>query len=201
MERTDLGRGAWIRLDPHWMADDEAWSLLAALETDCAWEQITIVARGKSVLQPRLTAWASPLPYRYSGQTLPPREAPEVLERLTETVSEVVGQPFNHVMLNLYRDGRDHIGRHADNEPELGRNPTIAALSLGATRRFDLVRRGKPRHHRVRLGHGSLLVMGGTIQHTWWHAVPKTARQDGVRINITFRWLSGPPQPRHWEQA
>jgi alkylated DNA repair dioxygenase AlkB len=92
------------------------------------------------------------------------------------------------VLLNLYRDGRDGMGWHADDEPELGRNPVIASVSLGAERRFCL------RHRRRRdlkidlpLPHGSLLCMSGATQHHWLHALPKTRRPAGERINLTLR--------------
>jgi alkylated DNA repair dioxygenase AlkB len=102
---------------------------------------------------------------------------------------------FDHVLLNLYRDGRDSIGMHADNEPELGSNPPVAAVSLGATRRFVVQRKGKRRGkpRSIPLEHGSLLVMGGTMQHGWYHGVPKTRADVGERINVTFRRLRGPP--------
>src|SRR5262249_34895228 len=113
---------------------------------------------------------------------------------LIEKVSRAADAPFNHVLLNRYRDGKDSMGYHADNEPELGRNPLIAALSLGATRRFRLERKGRRRtHHEVHLAHGSLLVMGGNVQHTWYHGVPKAAGCTDERINVTFRLLKGPP--------
>jgi len=92
------------------------------------------------------------------------------------------------VLLNLYRDGRDSMGFHADDEPELGENPLIASVSLGATRRFELrPKRGKVPPIALALEHGSLLVMGGTCQHLFRHGVPKQRQQVGPRINLTFR--------------
>ncbi|MBP9129397.1 MAG: alpha-ketoglutarate-dependent dioxygenase AlkB, partial [Steroidobacteraceae bacterium] len=103
---------------------------------------------------------------------------------------ELTGHCYNSVLLNLYRDGRDGMGWHADDEPELGREPVIASVSFGATRRFKL------RHRRSRiaactldLAHGDLLLMAGVTQHLYLHAVPKTARPVGARVNLTFRWV------------
>jgi alkylated DNA repair dioxygenase AlkB len=90
--------------------------------------------------------------------------------------------------LNLYRDGRDGMGWHADDELELGRDPVIASVSFGAPRRFCLRhRRRKDQRLDVSLGNGSLLLMAGATQHQWVHAVPKTAIPVGQRVNLTFR--------------
>jgi alkylated DNA repair dioxygenase AlkB len=103
-------------------------------------------------------------------------------------VGELSGTEFNAVLLNLYRDGRDGMGWHADDEPELGRNPVIASVSLGAPRRFCLRhRRRKDLKLDLELPRGSLLVMAGPMQHHWVHALPKTRRPVGERINLTFR--------------
>jgi alkylated DNA repair dioxygenase AlkB len=96
---------------------------------------------------------------------------------------------WNSLLLNLYRDGRDSIGFHADDEPELGTNPVIGSVSLGAERRFVLKRPASGEKLEFNLHHGSLLVMGGTSQHHWRHGVPKTARPVGPRINLTFRQI------------
>ena len=191
--RKELGAGAWYAYTPSWLEAAEARALHAQLREQVIWEERAIVMFGRQILQPRLVGWAGALPYRYSGQTLEPRAAPPVLAALTERVSEAVGVPFNHVLLNRYRDGRDHMGRHADDEPELGREPVIAAISLGAHRRFRLEKKGQRVKRTLDLRHGSLLVMGGTIQHRWYHAVLKEPGCDQERINVTFRWLQRPP--------
>jgi alkylated DNA repair dioxygenase AlkB len=89
--------------------------------------------------------------------------------------------------LNLYRDGRDSVSWHADNEPGLGRNPVIASVSLGATRRFQLKHRRADERVTIDLTHGSCLIMAGAIQHHWLHQIPKTRHPVGPRINLTFR--------------
>jgi alkylated DNA repair dioxygenase AlkB len=103
-----------------------------------------------------------------------------------------VRHTFNSVLVNLYRDGQDSMGYHADDEPELGPEPVIAAVSLGATRRFILRARrkkGTTPPTELALGHGSLLVMKGTTQRDWVHAVPKERAVTDRRMNLTFRWV------------
>jgi alkylated DNA repair dioxygenase AlkB len=141
-----------------------------------------------------LIAWAGALPYRYSGQTLEPRAFSPALAALRDGVSERCQVDFNHLLVNRYRDGNDSMGLHADAEPELGPNPVVASLSLGASRRF-VVRHKKNREDRcdLELCHGSLLVMGGTMQHHYRHGLPRTARPVGQRINVTFRRLLRAP--------
>jgi len=186
--------GAWMQLDQAWMPKDRASELFEALTASLPWEQRDIVALGKPITQPRLMAWAGELPYHYSGQTLEPRPWSAELAALRDEIAQVTGEPFNHLVANLYRDGRDHIAWHADNEPELGKDPVIAALSLGSRRRFHLEnKRNRKKRRRYSLAHGSLLIMGGTMQHTWRHSVPKEPADMGPRINVTLRTLKGPP--------
>jgi alkylated DNA repair dioxygenase AlkB len=189
--RIELEGGAWLEYLPAWIDAPEADRLLAALRDELAWEQREIVMFGRRVLQPRLIAWAGSLGYRYSGQTLEPRAPTPTTDALMARVVEHTHVPFNHVLINRYRDGADSIGLHADDERELGLDPTVATLSLGAARRFVL----KPR--RARFGpsrsldveHGSLLVMGGTCQRHYVHGVPRQSGAVGERISLTFRRL------------
>src|SRR5262245_33256979 len=134
--RIALDRGAWLDHDPTWLSREEADRALAAIRDELAWEQREIVIFGRRVLQPRLIGWAGDLGYRYSGQTLPPRALTPAVERLLERVVRRAAVPFNHVLLNRYRSGDDSMGLHADDEPELGPRPTVAIVSLGATRRL-----------------------------------------------------------------
>lgn len=195
---VEIGPGAWYTYTAGFLAPEEATARFDALRTGCDWVQRPIVVAGREVQQPRLVAWGGPVPYRYSGQTLEVAPLPAALGDLPDRVHRAAGVRFNHVLLNLYRDGKDNIGFHADDEPELGWNPVIAAVSLGVARRFVFERKGKRRGQRIRLvlEHGSLLVMGGATQHAWYHAVPKEAGCEGERINVTFRWLGGPPGTR-----
>ncbi|MEO0474179.1 MAG: alpha-ketoglutarate-dependent dioxygenase AlkB, partial [Bacteroidota bacterium] len=101
------------------------------------------------------------------------------------------GGQFNSVLLNLYRHGQDSMGWHSDDEPELGSNPLIASVSFGEARRFHLKHKSRKDLDRIRmdLGHGSLLVMGGALQHHWQHQISKTAKPVSPRMNLTFRWI------------
>ena len=196
LERRELGAKAWLDYDAHWLPASEADALMAELCETVPWEQRPIVVFGREILQPRLIGWGGDLPYKYSGQTLPPRPISASLRALMTRAAQIADTPFNHVLLNRYRDGQDTMGMHADNEPELGKNPTIAAVSLGAQRTFVLApknKRGRGFRKRIQLEHGSLLIMGGTIQHRWRHGIPRQNKVQDDRINLTFRWIRGAP--------
>ena len=194
LDRRDLGDGALTDYDPAWLPPERAAELMRALISSYEWEQRPINVFGKEVMQPRLIAWSGELPYRYSGQILEPRPFAEPLLELTREVSRIAGVEFNHVLLNRYRDGNDSMGMHADDEPELGRDPIIAAISLGAPRRFVMVHKKKKRDRfSLILEHGSLFVMRGTMQHKFRHGVPKQKSVAAERINVTFRRLLRPP--------
>jgi alkylated DNA repair dioxygenase AlkB len=193
--RIALASGAWLDHHPAWLAPDEADGALAALRGELRWEQREIVLFGRRVLQPRLIAWAGDLGYRYSGQTLEPRAFTPAAGRLLARVQAETGASFNHVLANRYRSGDDSMGLHADDEPELGPDPLVAIVSLGAPRRL-VVRprdRGDRGRHDVELGHGALLVMGGTIQRHYVHGVPRQPGAAGERISLTFRTLLRAP--------
>lgn len=193
-QRVDLDRACWYIFDPAWLDERAADDAFVRLREESDWAQRAIVARGKEVMQPRLMDWYGEIPYRYSGQTLEPRPAPPLIDELAGRAGATAGESFNHVLLNLYRDGRDSIAMHADNELELGWEPVIASLSLGAERRFVIQHKKKRSwRRRIQLTHGSLLVMGGAFQRRWRHAVPRQGAVETERINVTFRRLFGPP--------
>jgi alkylated DNA repair dioxygenase AlkB len=199
--RTELTLGAWYELHEAWLAPADSARWQADLVRELRWEQRHIVLFGKPLLQPRLIAWAGELPYRYSGQTLEPRPWPAALAaRLAELcarVSEASGAAFNHVLVNRYRDGKDSMGYHADAEPELGADPVVSTLSLGQTRRFLLRAERRARGERalaLPLSAGSLLVMGGTCQRHYRHAIAREeAAAVGERLSLTFRRLLQAP--------
>jgi alkylated DNA repair dioxygenase AlkB len=193
--RIELARGAWLEHDARWLERGEADLAVTALREELHWEQREIVLFGRRVLQPRLIAWAGTLGYRYSGQTLEPRAFTPAARRLLDRVCGHVGEPFNHVLVNRYRTGEDSMGLHADDEPELGRDPVVATVSLGAARRFVVrARRKQDRDGQdLRLGHGALLVMGGTCQRYYVHGVPRDLAARGERISLTFRRLLRAP--------
>jgi len=185
------------------LSAEEADRLLDSLleSPPCDWSQRAIVVWQPEenatieVMQPRLVSWAGDIPYKYSGQTLHPVPVSPILRDLMARVTAKCGADFNHILLNRYRDGQDSMALHADDEPELGRNATIAAVSLGHTRRFDVQIKNKTKSKTsIYLEHGSLMMMDGPLQHTHYHGVPKNhAPVRGERINITFRLLKGPP--------
>jgi alkylated DNA repair dioxygenase AlkB len=182
-----------LLFDPAFLPPAEAAALLAQLIAEVAWEQRAIRIFGQQVPQPRLTAWhGDPAArYTYSGLTWEPRPWSPALQALRLRVEAATGTRFNSVLLNYYRDGRDSMGWHADDEPELGPAPAIASLSLGAPRRFRLRPQGSLAHPPLGLDlpSGSLLLMRGPTQQHWQHALPKTARPVGPRLNLTFRWV------------
>jgi alkylated DNA repair dioxygenase AlkB len=190
--RTELAHGGRLLYAPRFLPRPEADELFAELMESLAWEQRDVVVFGRRVAQPRLTCWIADFAYTYSGLTLPPSPWPEPVQRLREQVEEAVfgvskGQ-FGGVLANLYRDGRDAMGLHADDEPELLPDAEIASVSLGAERRFVLkLRDASVAPYELRPAHGSLLVMAGTLQRHWRHGVPREARVAAPRINLTFR--------------
>jgi alkylated DNA repair dioxygenase AlkB len=161
--------------------------LLAALQSGIAWRYEVATVMGRWVPIPRLTAWHGQAGYVYSGIRMTPAPWTPPLLELKALAEALAGQPFNSVLLNLYRDGRDSVSWHADNEPGLGKNPVIASLSLGAMRRFQLKHRRLPERLALDLPHGSCLIMAGATQHHWLHQLPKTKAAVGPRINLTFR--------------
>ncbi|HEY4651237.1 MAG TPA: alpha-ketoglutarate-dependent dioxygenase AlkB [Pontibacter sp.] len=162
---------------------------LQLLTEQVNWKQETIRMFGRQVPMPRLTAWYGDKSYTYSGLKNEPQPWLPVLLQLKEQVQEATGHTYNSVLLNLYPSGQSSMGWHADDEPELGAAPTIASVSFGAARRFGFRHRYKKaqKSFYLELGHGSLLLMQGPTQRYWQHAIPKTAKATGARINLTFR--------------
>ena len=170
-------------------APADADRLFEALLRLTPWRQEIATVMGRRVPIPRLTAWHGEAGYVYSGIRMEPASWNEPLLELRAVAERLGGQPFNSVLLNLYRDGRDSVSWHADNEPGLGREPVIASISLGAVRRFQLRHRRRNERLGLDLPHGSCLIMAGATQHHWLHQLPKTARPVGPRINLTFRLM------------
>jgi alkylated DNA repair dioxygenase AlkB len=178
---------AW---DPQFLDAAGADRAFAAVRDGVAWERHRIRLFGRELDVPRLSCWIGDpqAHYRYSGSDFEPRPWPPALLALRAGIEATCGTAFNSVLANRYRDGRDSMGWHSDDEPELGPAPVIASLSLGATRRF-LLRHRRDANARLalELGPGSLLVMRGPTQANYRHALPRTARPVGERINLTFR--------------
>ncbi|WP_083607440.1 alpha-ketoglutarate-dependent dioxygenase AlkB [Thalassospira sp. TSL5-1] len=166
---------------------DEADRIFERLHMALNWQQETAHIMGRDIAVPRLTSWYGEVAYRYSGVYHPAAPFPKILLPLRKLAEEHAGQSFNTVLLNLYRDGRDSVSWHADDEDVLGDNPVIASLSFGGERRFHMRHNQSGERVSIDLPHNSLLIMGGAMQHYWQHQIPKTARPVEPRINLTFR--------------
>jgi len=186
--RLDLP-GADVTYAPAWLARDEADRLLSLLRDELPWEVHRIRMFGRVVDSPRLSAWIgdADATYRYSGTRFVPHPWPPALLALRDRVGEACGTRFNSVLANLYRDGADRMGWHSDDEPELGSEPSIASLSLGAERTFRFRAKAGREPVAIELGHGSLLRMAGATQHLYKHELPARKHVEGRRINLTFR--------------
>lgn len=164
--------------------------LLERLLAEIDWRQDEAWIMGRRVALPRLTAWYGDAGYRYSGIDNPPQPWLPLLEELKAVAAAVASSSFNSVLLNFYRDGRDSMGWHSDDERSLGAEPVIASLSFGATRRFRLKHRQHPELAiALDLPPGSCLIMAGALQHHWRHTLPRTAKPVGPRVNLTFRLI------------
>lgn len=212
--------GLRLRHWPGWLAPRGAVALQEQLLDEVPWKQEAITLYGRRHPLPRLTCWmADPgCSYRYSGleNAIEPWSA--AAEGLRLQLQDLTGCRFNSLLFNRYRDGRDAMGWHADDEPELDPAAPIASLSLGASRHFRLRPRPSPRAVggpppgyrsmaaasaavQVELAHGDLLLMDPPSQHWWQHALPRRIRVQRERLNLTFRLvrLSAPAdhlQPR-----
>lgn len=185
-----------LRLWERFLPADDADALLALLRDTLPWVQPEVRLYGRLRQIPRLQSWHgdSAAHYRYSGLSMAPAPWPPALARLRDQIQAGVQHHFNSVLANLYRDGRDSMGWHADNEPELGPEPWIASFSLGASRDFALRRAGSTRTSLVLpLRHNQLLLMPPEMQRHWQHALPRRLRIQAPRINLTFRHIAAPP--------
>lgn len=171
---------------PEFYTREQADALLAELQEETRWED-----HGN----PRLVSWVGDFAYAYANIRHPVAAWSERLATMREEVEQLVfgrsAHQYQGVLLNLYRNGEDSVGFHADNEDTILADSPIASISLGAEREFVLNYRGtarpKPRQVRLTLGHGSCVIMGGTMQRHWLHSIPKTKQPVGPRVNLTFR--------------
>ena len=177
---------------PNYFTKNESMSLFQILTTETLWQQDDIKVFGKTYKQPRLTSLygSNKRPYSYSDITMHPHKFSSTLLKIKSKIEDTTNEIFTTCLLNQYRDGQDSNGWHADDEKELGQNPVIASVSFGASRMFHLKHRYDKSHKcKLLLESGSLLLMKGTTQHFWLHQVPKTKKQIGSRINLTFRYI------------
>lgn len=163
----------------------------SALKNSLAWRQDHIKMFGKSVKIPRLHAWYGDpeAAYTYSALTMQPENWTSELTKLKNLCESACNTRFNSVLANYYRDEQDSMGAHADNEPELGKQPTIASLSLGQVRELTFKHTGTGQKVNLPLAHGSLLIMAGETQRYWQHGITKRRGPLGQRINLTFRMI------------
>lgn len=182
---------AWVCFDPHFYSEEESIKIYNFLLENIKWNQGEIKLFGKKYKVPRLEAFYAydNKNYAYSGQNLEVKEFPDFLLKIKHKVEKATNTNFNSVLINYYRDGNDSNGWHSDNEKELGKDPLIASLSFGTSRRFDLKHSTKIEKHSFELNSGSLLLMGGEIQHYWKHQIAKSKKIQTGRINLTFRTI------------
>lgn len=170
-------------------SQEQAQAFLSSLKQELVWQQPKVRLFGKTFPVPRQVAWAGDpgLEYSYSGLTHTMDGWTTTTSAIRDIIEEKTGFAVNSVLLNYYHNGQHSMGWHADNEPELGHQPVIVSLSLGAPRRF-ILRHNKTREtFELQLGQGDLLVMYGDTQHCWQHSLPKTAKSVGERLNLTYR--------------
>ncbi len=177
---------------PDWLSQSQAEHYFQLFYDELNWQTETLMMAGKPVQSPRKVAWYGDdgAVYRYSGARYTALPWHPALKQLKHQLSEAFEAPINSVLTNLYRDGRDSVGWHADSEKELGRQPVIFSLSLGASRFFDYRRQDQHNlKHRIELHAGTLLIMHGDFQQYWQHQVPKQLKIEEPRINLTFRYI------------
>ncbi|CAK8531253.1 unnamed protein product [Lathyrus sativus] len=212
-ETVDLGNGSDVVFIQRLTPSEQSWKWFHYLDKHIPWTRPTIRVFGKSFLQPRDTCYVATSgltelsysgyqPHAYSWDDYPPLK--DILDAVHKALP---GSSFNSLLLNRYKGGNDYVGWHADDEKLYGPTPEIASLSLGCDRDFVLKKRpskksrdgsdepaskrlkksGHDDQHTFRLKHGSLLVMRGYTQRDWIHSVPKRAKAEATRINLTFR--------------
>lgn len=186
-----------VCLYPGFIDLKEADWMLEQLCRDVPWKQRMGIREDVTYPQPRLTAWYGELPYTYSRITMEPNPHwHPVLSTLKNRIEGNTGHTFNSLLCNLYRDEKDSVDWHSDDEPSLGRCPIIASLSFGATRIFEMRKKPPPEENgdytyvervKIPLDHGTLLIMEGATQADWQHRVPKEYHSRELRVNLTFR--------------
>lgn len=190
LERLEI-EDAEVSFARHVDLGEPADEVLRELMEGTTWRHEAVTIYGKKHLQPRLIAWFGDAGqrYSYSGISLEPLPWTDTLTKVRGVVQDLAHERFNSVLLNYYRDHRDSMGFHSDDEKELGPTPVIASVSLGATRTFVLKHKTRPELKPVRLElpSGSLLLMKGHTQKNWKHGIDKQSRPCGPRINLTFR--------------
>jgi alkylated DNA repair dioxygenase AlkB len=183
-------RDAEVVLYRDFFGQAEADAFFTRLTAEVNWQPQKVKIFGKFVPVPRLVSWYGDpgTDYSYTGITVHPQPWIAPLTEIKARLDTCAGVTFNSVLCNLYRDGKDSIGWHSDDEYELGTNPVVGSVSFGAPRVFHFRhKQDKSLRTKVELSHGSFLLMRGPTQHCWSHQLPKTAKQVSPRINLTYR--------------
>ncbi|MEH0823477.1 MULTISPECIES: alpha-ketoglutarate-dependent dioxygenase AlkB [unclassified Micromonospora] len=180
LRRHVLTRGAWVDHLPGWVRGSDA--VLDTLLTEVPWRAERRTMYEAEVDVPRLLCWYA------GGRPLPHPVLTEARETLTRHYAAELGEPFVTAGMCLYRDGRDSVAWHGDTQGRSAHTDTMVAIvSFGSPRPLLLRPRGGGASLRFPLGHGDLVVMGGSCQRTWEHAIPKTTRPVGPRVSVQFR--------------
>ncbi len=175
---------------PSFFNKQESDNYFKTIKEQTDWQHDDITVFGKTYKQPRLTALfgEKDQTYSYSNITMHPKPFTSTLLNIKSKIEDFSDEKFNTLLINLYRDGNDSNGWHADNEKELGINPVIASVSFGEKMPFHFKHTSlKKERHKLTLEHGSLLLMKGEMQHYWLHQIAKTKKVIQPRINLTFR--------------
>ena len=181
----------WICYVPNFLEEKESVIYFNYLLEVCEFKTNVINIFGKKIEAPRKESFHSSCnkSYGYSGSQLEIQNYNDTLFKIQHEIEKFSNQKFNSVLVNLYRNERDSNGWHSDNEKELGKNPIIASLSLGCSRRFQLKHQSSKEKLSFQLNNGDLFIMGGKLQHHWKHQVPKEKFDCSPRINLTFRYI------------
>ncbi|MGB1402557.1 MAG: alpha-ketoglutarate-dependent dioxygenase AlkB family protein [Porticoccaceae bacterium] len=187
---AELG-SAEIVFWPNWLSQQQADDLLDTAINQTAWRQDSIKIVGKTIPIPRLQNWFGDpsTSYTYSGIRMQALRFPDWMDKIRLSIEQVTEQRFNRALVNYYRNGRDSVDWHADDEKELGPAPVIASLSLGVERVFQLRHNETKERLSISLPHGSLLLMGAGIQAYWQHRIAKVKALEQPRVNFTFRYM------------
>lgn len=178
-----------LQIFENFYQEDESVALFQRLQKEQSWPSNRYHFQGRDFVLPRLQTWHADegVEYSYSNNLLDTRPWTPLLLEIRDKVEGFIHHSFNAVLVNLYRTGDDYVGWHADDEPELGDQPLIASLTLGATREFAYRHKKSRERGRVMLKSGTLLVMQPAFQHDWYHSVPVDETVVDGRINLTFR--------------
>ena len=174
---------------PDFLNESESKEVFDVFMQELEWNRERLLMYGKEILMKRKVALYGDkgLLYTYSGDSKQSLQWHPLLSEIRNHLKTKTNQEFNICLANLYHDGSEGMGWHADDEPELGPNPTVASVSLGASRDFQIRHNKTGETINISLEPGSLLIMSGPFQHNWKHQIPKRARVKSPRINLTFR--------------